>query len=62
MRIVSGEDHNEEIHSYYSYPRVSVIKIRWLRWKMYVIRMEEGMDALKISAGEPTDKESSRKV
>ena len=24
--------------------------------------MEEGMDALKISAGEPTDKESSRKV
>jgi hypothetical protein len=29
---------------------------------MYVIRMEEGMDALKISAGEPTDKESSRKV
>ena len=44
----------KELHRLYRSPNiVRLIKFRRLRWVDHLVRMEEGMDAFKISTGRP---------
>jgi hypothetical protein len=51
------ELHNEELHDVYSSPSIiRVIRSRWMRWAVYMVRMGEKRNAYRLLIGKPEGK------